>query len=192
MSAQTKLTEPDQTFERLRELVARAQAGDASVLPALREALDADPSLWQRCGDLAAQAQAAWLQLLAGHDLFLHESVQRKLEALRLELAGPDPSPLERLVVERILAGWLQVHYADSSYAQARGPQAAPAVLREMQRRQESAQRRYLAAVKQLALIRRLLRPAVSPLQLAVPVPETTPTRRERVPARGGVAVAMN
>jgi hypothetical protein len=192
MSAQTKITEPDQTIERLRDLVARAQAGDASVLPALREALDADPSLWQRCGDLAAQAQAAWLQLLAGHDLLLHESVQRKLEALRVELAGPDPSPLERLVVERILAGWLQVHYADWSYAQARGPQAAPVVLREMQRRQESAQRRYLAALKQLALIRRLLRPAVSPLQLAVPVPETTPTRRERAPVRAGVAVAMN
>jgi hypothetical protein len=34
---------------------------------------------------------------------------------------GPDPSPLEKLLVGRVVAGWLQVHYADAPYAQLRG-----------------------------------------------------------------------
>jgi hypothetical protein len=48
-------------------------------------------------------------------------------------------------------------------------------------RRQDPAQRRYLAAVKQLALVRKLLRPALSPLQLAMgTVPESPAGRRAR------------
>jgi hypothetical protein len=150
----------------------------------LRQVLDADPTLWRECGDLAAQAQEAWLLLLAGPDLLLLESVRRKLDELRAELAGPDASPLERLLVERVAACWIQVHFADALYPQTRGPQVTPAVRQELMRRQESAQRRYLAAIKQLALVRKLLRPALSPLQLAqTPVDEAPAGRRARCAA---------
>src|SRR4051812_23317493 len=74
------------TLPTLAELVQRAHRGDRSVLPALREALQADPSLWQTIGDLAAHTQEAWLQLLAGPDLLLYETVKRQLGALRQEL----------------------------------------------------------------------------------------------------------
>ena len=39
-------------LNHLAELVRRAQQGDATVIPALRLALEADPSLWQEYGDL--------------------------------------------------------------------------------------------------------------------------------------------
>jgi hypothetical protein len=152
---------------RLAELVQRAQQGDLSVLPLLREALEGDPTVWQEYGDLAAQAQEAWLQLLAGTDYLLAESVRLKLAALRRELGTEGASPLEKLLVERIVACWLQTHYADALYAQARGPQSTAPVRQELMKRQESSQRRYLAAIKQLALVRKLLKPALSPLQLA-------------------------
>jgi hypothetical protein len=154
--------------DRLAELVQRAQQGDLTVLPLLREALEADPSLWQEYGDLAAQAQEAWLQLLAGTDYLLAESVRLKLAALRKELGAEGASPLEKLLVERIVACWLQTHYADALYAQAKGPQSTASVRQELMKRQESSQRRYLAAIKQLALVRKLLKPALSPLQLAL------------------------
>jgi hypothetical protein len=48
---------------------------------------------------LARQSQAAWLQLIAGPNLLLRESVERKAEQLRAELAGPEPSPLEGVLV---------------------------------------------------------------------------------------------
>lgn len=152
---------------RLRELISRAQAGDRSVLPDLRQALAADSSLWTLYGDLAAQAQASWLNMLAGRDLYLYEAVRHKLEELRAELAGPNPSPLERLLVERIVACWLQLHYADALFAQA-SPQATSAVRQELMRRQESAQRRYLAGIKQLALVRKLLAPRPSALDIVM------------------------
>jgi hypothetical protein len=63
----------------------------------LRQVLDAHPEFWQRFGDLALQAQTAWLQLISGKDLLLRESLVRKPDQLKAELAGTDPSPLEKL-----------------------------------------------------------------------------------------------
>jgi hypothetical protein len=148
--------------------VQRAREGDRTVLAELRRLLDQNPRLWQCHGDLAQQAEEAWLRLAAGQDLFLHESLCRKLRDLREELAGPDPSPLEKLLVGRVVACWLQVYYADAVYAQTKDPTVPPATLRELQWRQEAAERRFQAAVKQLAVVRKLLRPAPSPLDLAL------------------------
>ena len=161
----------DPVLERLQRLVTRAEQGDESVLPELRAALDANPWVWQRYGDLGRQSEAAWLQLVAGKNLLLLESASRKAEQLRAELAGPAPSPLERLLVERIVATWLQVHYSDASYAQLKGTN--PAQHTAALQRQNSAQQRYLQAVKALATVRKLLRPGLSPVDLALrPVPE--------------------
>ena len=156
-------------FEGLAEVVARARQGDRTALPLLRHYLDAHPDVWQRCGDLARVARDLWVDLLAGPDLVVAESVRRKLDEMTAELGLSSPGPLEGLLVERVVACWLQVQYADATYAQARGPGAAARA--ELMRRQESAQRRYLASVKQLAVVRKLqvgLRPP-APLRLATP-----------------------
>jgi hypothetical protein len=45
-----------------------------------------------------------------------------------------------------------------------------------LQRQQDAAHRRHLAGIKQLAVVRKLLRPAPSPLELLrAPVGETSP-----------------
>jgi hypothetical protein len=161
----------DPVLERLRLLVQRAEEGDEAALPELRVALDANPWCWERYGDLGRQAQAAWLELLAGSNLMLKESVGRRAELLREELAGPEPSPLERLLVERVVSCWLQTSYADAAYAQLKG--ASPAQHTAALRRQNSAQNRYLQSVRALVTVRRLLRPGLSPVDLALrPVPE--------------------
>src|SRR5262249_20583590 len=101
----------------------------------------------------------------------LHESARRKAEQLRAELAGPEPSPLERLLIERVVSCWLQVNYADAAYAQIKGN--APGQHAAALRRQNSAQHRYLQSVRALVTVRRLLRPGLSPVDLALrPVPE--------------------
>ena len=93
----------------------------------------------------------------------MRETVLRKLHDLRAELLANSSSPLERLLVKRIVACWLQTHYADALYAQARCEEATPAVRKELLQRQESSHRRYLTSIKQLALVRRLLVPAQMP-----------------------------
>jgi hypothetical protein len=161
----------DEVLERLQRLVQRAEQGDASVLAELRAALDRNAWVWERYGDLAQQSQAAWLQLIAGSNLMLHEATSRKAAQLRAELAGPAPSPVERLLIERVIACWLQTNYADAAYAQLKGN--APGQHMAALRRQGAAQQRYLQAMRALVTIRKLLRPAPSPLDLALrPVPE--------------------
>ena len=89
-----------------------------------------------------------------------------KAHELRAEIAGENPSPLEQLLVERVVATWLQLYYADAVYAQANKPGVFQSLLQNLQRRQESAQRSHLAAIKQLAVIRKLLTPALSPFDI--------------------------
>jgi hypothetical protein len=193
----------DEILEQLRQLVERAEQGDASAMPELRVALDANPWVWERYGDLGRQSQAAWLRLLAGPNLMLHESTRRKAEQLRAELAGPGSSPLETLLAERVVACWLQVHYADASYAQLKG--TTPAQHTAALRRQNSAQQRYLQSMRALATIRKLLRPAPSPFELlsrpvaeagartpAKPAPEAPPQRCERVSALADLPGVVN
>ena len=190
----TTASKQDEILEQLHRLVERAEGGDASVMGELRVALDANPWVWERYGDLAKQSQGAWLQLVAGRNLLLLESARRKAEQLRAELAGPAPSPLERLLIERIVATWLQVHYSDASYAQLKGN--SPALHTAALRRQNSAQQRHLQAAKALAAVRRLLRPAPSPLELLrAPVGETspaTPRRAGGLPRCGAAAGVEN
>jgi len=85
----------------------------------------------------------------------------RKLDSLRREVAGPAPSTLERLLGDRIAIGWLGLAVAEGTYhlALERGVGASDDEFH--QRRVERAQRRYLAAIKALATVRRLGVPAV-------------------------------
>jgi hypothetical protein len=157
---------PPEKLQQLQTLIARAEHGDRTVLPELQEALDEHPCLWQSYGDLALRAEAIWLQMLAPDDLMSAETAERKMESLRAELAGPAPSPLERLLVERVVACWLHVYVADQAVALAWRGAGTPATRQAFDRRQDGAQHRYLQALKTLALVRRLLRPTPAPQQL--------------------------
>jgi hypothetical protein len=125
--------------------------------------LNDNPALWQAYGDLAAASERHWISLTAGDNLMLAESLTRQLQELKDELAGPqDPPPLERLLISRVVACWLQTHYADALYAQLKWSTVSPGYLRVAGHLQDRAHRRYLSAIKQLALIRKLLPPARS------------------------------
>jgi hypothetical protein len=99
----------------LRELIGRAERGDAAALPTLRAELDADPALWHSIGDLARRAEVAWVALIAGDDLALRESLLRTQAAARAALAGPAATPLARALAEAVLAASLQLHHATAA-----------------------------------------------------------------------------
>jgi hypothetical protein len=140
-----------------RELLGRAERGDRSTLPELRRLLDDNPQVWRRLGDLAAHAEAAWADLACGDNLVLREALARKLAELKADLGGSAPTPLVRLLAERVAACWLHLHHADAVAARARGGELSLAQLDATLKRQERAQRAYLAALKALAVVRRLL-----------------------------------
>ena len=108
---------------------------------------------------------ASWVQLAAGSNLLMAESLMRKAMELLKEVAGASPSPLEQLLAERVVACWLQVGFYDSLIAQTR--EYTPAKMRMLQQQHDAAQRRYLAAMKTLATIRKLVTPPRSPIEIA-------------------------
>ena len=139
------------------ELVKQAEKGDTNALKAIRAEY---PGVLDEVGDLAHQAELSLIRLAAGENELLRESLQRKTDTLRAELAGSGASPLEKLLIQRVVTCWLWCAYFDALYAQG---------LRDMtrewsefhQRRQNYAHKRYLAAVKSLATVRRLQVPAL-------------------------------
>jgi len=143
---------------RLTALQHRAMDGDAGALAELRKILDADPGWWERTGDVAWQAENAWLRTYAGKDEFAKEATSRKLQAMRRQLRGPQPSPLERLLVSRIVLCWLTLNYAELCYASLLRSEHGVGLDSSVhgQERIDRCQKRYLAAIKALAQLRRL------------------------------------
>jgi hypothetical protein len=144
----------------LEALLARAHAGDEAAVPLVRVLFAEAPGRLEALGDLARHAEMALIVAAAGKDLAFKEGLLAKLVQLRADLAGPSPSPLERLLVGRVAACWLQVQDADIRYAQNQRD-CTFAQGDYYQRRQDRAHRRFLSAIKALALVRRLALPVL-------------------------------
>jgi hypothetical protein len=147
--------------DEINRLMSRAENGDESAVPALRKLL-AVPGMLESLGggSLAVQAERSLVELLARKNLAAREVVLQKLQQLRAELAGPSPTPVERILVERAVACWLQLQAADlrlqvgeSKYSLAQGEYH--------HRQRDRAHYRFLSAVKALATVRRLALPVL-------------------------------
>ena len=157
-SPTTKPTTETMQTDAIHELLRRAEQGDRGVLPQLRAWLDANPDYWRQAGDLAGIAEQAWVAFAAAGNLANQEAIKRKLDALKGELAGPFPSPLERLLAERVAISWLQANFADLAYLGLRAKGCTDLrFFKAAELRQESAQRRLTGAIKALATVQRLL-----------------------------------
>jgi hypothetical protein len=135
--------------DELRILVDRARRGDRAVLAQLRTALDDNPELWRHAANLAAHAENAWIELIAGPDIYIEESLHRRLEELKKELAGAEsPTPLERLLIDRIAVCSLMAYFADLSYVQ--NKDCSTTLAKFALDRQDRAQRRLLTSISAL------------------------------------------
>jgi len=136
----------------LRELIERARQGDKTAMPRLRELLDDTPVLWKQIGDMAKHVETAWIKLLSGGDLFTQECLNREADRRRADLLGDDPTPIERHLVERVVATWLQVQHAEIQMGNSEG--AREQRLNFLHKRLEVAGKQHAAAINQLVKIR--------------------------------------
>ena len=141
-------------LQGLAEQVDGALRDEPGATASLRATLEANPALWNVLGNLAARAERAWIGLAVGPDPVAAEALQRQLDTLRVELAGPAPSPIVRLLADQATVGWLQTAYCDAAVAQA--PKAGRKLSELLMKRQDLAQRRYLAALRMLSDVQRL------------------------------------
>ena len=133
-------------------------------LPEVKELENANPEtrgeILLEVGDWGRRTQSAWMRRLSEGVETNQTGLNAKIEQMRKELGGPAPSPLEQMLVERIICCWLQVNEADRSFRTREGG-GTLAQGEYWQRRLDRAHRRFLQSIKALAQIRKLLGPNV-------------------------------
>ena len=139
-----------------------AAAGDERASQAVIEACQTMPRLWEILSTLSSLAVRSWIDLLAserpGAEI-VRRTIEKEIERKRNEAAGENPSPLERLLAERVALCWVAASYADAEYAR---KLKAGMSFREGEyfaRRCEQTNRQLLKAIESLARVRRLLTP---------------------------------
>jgi hypothetical protein len=150
-----ELEERKETVARLRDLVGKADKGDDKVVPAIREILDETPDLAWGLRNIGKMAERLLIKEMTGDDLLAKEMMEHQLESMRSEIAGQDSSPLELLLVERIVATWLQVQLFESLYATNLGKHTL-AQGNYYQKRLDRTHRNHLSAIRTLAQIRKM------------------------------------
>ena len=161
MHEHTLPVESGTSFDTLKNLVHQAQQGDTSLLPLIRTLLDQVPELWEHSRVLAHQVERAWVHALSGQDLLSKEIIDREVQGLRSQLLGPHPTPLEKLLVDRICICWLAVQHSELHSAK-RFNERAVVLTQSEEHRLDKVHHRFLTAVRELARVRKLLQPTTT------------------------------
>jgi len=145
------------TVRRLEELVEMAAKGDKNPLREIRKILKESPELAWQLLDVSRVAEWRYTEImLKEEDLGLKEVLRSQLAAMREEIAGYNPSPLERLLGERIVLTWLQIQLFEDLYASNLSKSMTIAQGNYYQKRIDQAYKRHLSAIRTLAQIRKL------------------------------------
>jgi hypothetical protein len=147
----------------LRTLSERVEDGDKSARKELRKALrESTPEVISQASDIGRRGQQVLIKTVAANDPLTEEALVARLELMRAEVAGPDSSPLEVLLTERICSLWLLIEVlewlvsAQLSGDLPREQRSPVSFLRHVFKWQESANRRFLSAIRELARVRKL------------------------------------
>jgi hypothetical protein len=147
-------------YEKLRKKAGNGKAKPVEAIQAVAEIKAKFPALYDglaaQVGDLVKFSEQALAECSVGGDYLLRSAIERKVAALKADLAGPTPTPLERLLIDRIGACWLAMQYFETIYAQGLAKSTSWEGDAYRQSRLDRVQARYLAAITALARVRRL------------------------------------
>ena len=151
--------EVEARFDALNEAI---NAGDQRAARDFLALCEEHPILWQGLGDLQVQAELSWYALMVpgdtNRDLVHREMLKQHAAQRRKALSRDGSSPLETLLIDRIVSAWLQMTFAELKYTQALAdPQCSSARSEMCQKRCALAQRQLLRATQALATMRRLV-----------------------------------
>ena len=150
----------------LRGLSEKAEAGDEEARKELRRLVRAaSPEIIGRASDIAGRTEWMLIKTISAGEPLMEETLEARLALMREEIAGEDASPLEVLLTERVVSCWMLVELFDALMAgqlnKDNEHRTPISYTLKMLKWQESATRRYLAAIKVLVQVRKLLRPSV-------------------------------
>jgi hypothetical protein len=110
-------------------------------------------------GNLTTLVEQSGFAVLGADNPLAVESMKRTTAQMKTELAGDRPTRLEQMLVDQIVAVWMEFSCLQAISASARGDSQAQDGLRL--KRLESAQKRHASAIKLLSSVRSLM-PAAS------------------------------
>jgi hypothetical protein len=145
------------TVGKLMELVKKAEKGNMKAVPEIREILRDNSDLAGRFMDLGRVAEWHFIEWMSkDKDLASRELLTHQLANMRAEIAGENPSSLERLLAERIVATWLQIQVFEGVYAMNMSKSMTITQGEYHQKRLDQAYKRHLSAIRTLAQIRKM------------------------------------
>lgn len=151
--------EKNQASKNTASLVKKANNGDKDANDQLWKQLDADgrAEIFVR----SLTDTACRVREIKHDSLILRTAFQRKMKQIRKELGFETASPLERLLIERIVLCWFHLHETEVNYTAKMKESMSLERATYLQKSLDRAETRYQASVKSLAVLRRLQLPAV-------------------------------
>lgn len=145
----------------VHQLYEHANAGNPEALELLRKQYRDQPELARIQGNMARAARESRLKQLFGDKApGTALAIREKVQDIAKQAAGDKPSPLERLLAERVAMCWLDVHDHEMRYAVLDG-ESTFKQFEWRSRMLDRAHHRYLAAIKALATVRKLSVPVL-------------------------------
>jgi hypothetical protein len=150
-------------IRELQELADKAEGGEDGARLELRRRLrEESTEVVARCSDSARSYRRLLAERSSGGNPLRKEAITERAGRMAVELAGENPTPLEVLLSERVASLWVLVELQEALLAAwyYKAKATSPAFVLQMARLQESAHRRYLAAIKTLAQVQKLQGPS--------------------------------
>jgi len=148
----------EDSLDDLLTLIRQSDAGNKAALERLRETYTVLPEL---AGKLTSLQHYAEQDTLCSLQPGARETSLAQATNMRKKLSGENPSPMEQLLVNRVVLDWLHALEADR-HCTLRPGESRPLALSEFYEKQaDRAHRRLMRSTKTLAEIRKLLRPTL-------------------------------
>jgi len=154
--------EAKERLAKLEELSDRAADGDKKARGELRRLLrESGPEVISEASEIARIGQSALIKTAACGDTLAEEALIIRLDTMRSEIAGPDPSPLEILLTEKIVSVWMLTELLELLLSAQltelpKSQRMQHSFLKFYLGWQEQANRRLLTAIRELARLRKL------------------------------------
>ena len=144
---------------KLKELSDRAEAGDKAARAELRKAVrESSPEIVREASDIARRGQWGLIKTAAAGDPLTEEALVARLDSMRRELGGPEPTSIEVLLIERVVSSWILLELLNSAYLTSvdKQQQVPHSFAKFYLDWQEKVHRRFLSVIKHLAMVPRL------------------------------------
>jgi hypothetical protein len=102
--------------DREAHVLAGLDDGETALIPEFRRILDYRDD-WHKWGDIAWHALNAAIERFEAKNPAVEQTLRRKRAELRAELEGEHPTPIERMLVDRVIHCWYVVNHFEHAYA---------------------------------------------------------------------------